>query len=261
MNYADYGTQVMLRRAYAQAAQQPIIGFTAPTILYDRMRALDPAVQELQTLVQTYVTRQAFKDSWSQYYGQWVAFYQKYLGSDANKLGAPVTDNAKFEAQIEDFRVRYQTYRDGYSKEVDANGQPLKAPAPISPLPPPPPPDTQPDDQKKSSWTLPWWAWMLGGVAVVGGGYWLYKRAIEVRDARRAIDKALPNTLGALVPGGHAMGTFVAEHSPARDPNPPKVISAGLAPDPEPHPAVAVSHFVRHQYAQDRVVANPYESE
>jgi hypothetical protein len=229
--YAQLGMEVMLRKAYAQAARSPITGgLSSPRIFADQMKSLDDAIGELKVMVETYVVRTVFKDSFNSFYNQWMKFYQ-----DAQTVSSRTTiqifDSEAFGLQIEDFRRRYIGFKDGYSKETDADGKPLNAPKLITPAPIPPQPDEQKKEEKKPGWTLPWYVWMLGGVVIVGGGYWVYKKALVVRDARREIDKALPSTLGSLMPGGHGVGTFIAKHSPANDPDHRILVPSGISGD------------------------------
>ena len=249
------GTAVLERQAYAQA-NQTSVGWTSPTIFYERMRSLDPAIQELNTLIGNYISRQAFRDSWKAYYAQWTKFYAESQEWQRKLTGPQIFENEAYGQQVEDFRRRYETYRAGYEAERNEKGE-----APPTPVTPTPRPDQRtPSD---SGIQIPWWVWMLGGVALVGGGYWIYKKALVVRDARREIDRALPDTLGGLMPGGHEVGTFVARHSPANDPsrplvmapvyhqNPPRPILAPIgiagdyAPSAPPHPMAHSSSYHR----------------
>lgn len=265
-NFVRTGTAILERQAYAKAqANRSSTGWTSPTVLYDRMNALDPAIQELQTLVQTYIVRTTFKDSWNDFYAQWNKFYNESKETVRRLTGPQILENKNYEATIETFRLRYEGYKAGYVAEKSMQNGPL--PTPITPTPPPPPPsdDKPPSPNKKDDGgiKIPWWVWMLGGVAVVGGVYWIYKKSLVVRDARRTIDRALPGTLGALMPaGGREFGTFVAKHSPANDPSTAlTLVPIGIAGDSSGFPSPPASPYGRDRdhFSRDRasVVRTP----
>lgn len=248
--YAQIGMEVMLRKAYAQAAREPIMGvkvggLSSPRYFADQMKTLDAAIGELMVMVQTYVTRTVFKDSYTQFFNQWMKFYID-AQTTASRATVQIYDSDAFGKQIEDFRQRYIGYKNGYSKETDADGKPLNPPRLITPPPLPPSPPSPPDGEKKS-WSVPWYMWVFGGILLVGGGVVIYRKALVVRDARREIDKALPSTLGALMPGGHRVGTFVAKHSPANDPD--ILVPSGIGGDmAEPEKRVEI----KRSYPQER---------
>lgn len=195
---------------HAQAHRDQI-GFVAPTLLYDQMRAIDASARSLGADFARNVdaqdpTRHAFED----WFGTvWTPFFQKTTGTLGAKLAnAFFTDD--IQKQIDTHRLELDGFYHQYAALHLASGQPVPAPsAPGVPVPPPASPETP-----APSWIpsfvpkieVPWYAWLvLGGVAV-GGGYVLYRVLMaaheEARETRRQILGS--PLLGTLLHAGDA---------------------------------------------------------
>lgn len=154
------------------AYAEPQIGFTAPTVIYEKMRDIQRAAAGLDADVQAHVTSAVFRHNWDTWYANWRAFFIKYQ-STSEKAGAIFyTDD--LNRQVETYRLQLLGFFDDYRKQTGTDGKPVPAPSGE-------PPTRAPDESNPiqllpgSGWSLPWWVWMLGGVAAVGAGYYLYR--------------------------------------------------------------------------------------
>lgn len=180
------------------------VGFTAPTIIYDKMRTIDASATDLDVKVHTYVADPAFVRAWEAWLARWIPFYQKYQ-SDWSRLGAAFYSD-DLNRQTEEFRSQLLSFIDQYRLQKQANGQPVPQPSAPPPLPANDPSPAQ------STFGLPWWVWFLGGVAAVGGAYWLYKRYETAQAQKKVLEQeVLPGLIG---PG-------LARAASAHDPSPP----------------------------------------
>ncbi len=256
-DYAKLGTIALLhqdarRRAYpAMTAEQarrrgvsypPAVshpqphttGWTAPTVIYAKMREIDPGARELNALFQANVRTKILLDAWNAWFPEWQAFFEKYQSAWAFSRWAVPFYSDDLAAQTEGKRQTYEKFRANYANERDAQGNPL--PPPSSPIPAVLPNSKDREDQE-SGITLPWWFWVLGGVALVGGGYYAYRVVKAGRQTladtgakQRALEGLLPRYLGP------DLGKAAQARAPASsDPNPPIDVAGdplrrGLAP-------------------------------
>lgn len=186
--------------------EEPVTGWTTPSIIYDRMRDIDTAASALDREIQTKVTRAAFRDHWGEWYKRWRAFFAKYQGAWA-KLGA-VTYTDDLASQVESWRQQLADFGDAYKLE---SGSSVPGIPPSPPVPPPP----LPNPTGIANLSVPWWVWMLGGVALVGTGYYLYTRFQDMRAKKHAVEGAMPSLLSA-----YGVPPQLAAASVAHDPNP-----------------------------------------
>jgi hypothetical protein len=187
------------------------VGWVNPTISYEQMRQIDASARELNALVTANVIRPVFKASWSEWYGRWRAFFDKYQ-SDYAKLGALFSTDALY-AQVQGFSADLVTYQDGYAKERDADGKPL--PASVTPAPKPVDPNAPPPPTSG----MPWWGWLLigGGTLTVGYlAYLAYKGAKREGDILAARGRALEGGLSKMLPGPFGEAYGAAGHDPAK---------------------------------------------
>jgi len=236
-DYAKLGTHTLLRRAHIKnrtpgASQaiarpgSPVIGWTAPTIIYDKMRHIDAGAKELNALMLANVRDPTLLAAWRAWYTQWLAFFDKYQGMFA-KLGA-VFYTDELATQTEGYRSTYESFRASYALQRDPNGLPLpQAQAPIPAVLTPG--ETKKEDGSSSGITIPWWIWALGGVGLTVGGYFLYKNltrtAHELRAKRRALDSTLPTLLQ-----GYGVPKEITQAGVATDPSRPRPAATVLAP-------------------------------
>jgi hypothetical protein len=227
-DYAKLGTQTLLRRANAKMfggavarPGHPVVGWTAPTVIYDKMRHIDAGAKELNALILANARDPILRAAWNAWYAQWLEFFAKYQGEFA-KIGALFyTDD--LAVQTEDYRKTYESFRATYSIKRDATGAPLPQPSTAIPgvLSPG---ATKREDGSSGGLEIPWWIWALGGVGVTVGGYLLYKKALELRAKRKALDAALPTLLQ-----GYGIPKEISQAAVATDPS-RRPTSTALAP-------------------------------
>lgn len=160
-----------------------VVGWTQPTIIYSRMRQIHASAEALDHDVKRYVADPLFQAGWDTWYHEtWLPFYQKYAGPDAQtgaKLSA-VFETDELARLTDAYRQQLEGFYEDYRKQQTRAGQPVPAPSGQSP--------TlgevhRPPKEGGSSVTgaVPWWAWMLGGAAVAGLGYYGYRRYRRMR--------------------------------------------------------------------------------
>lgn len=155
-----------------------VTGFTAPVIIYENMRAIDQDAARLDGNVNAYVADPVFRSAWAGWLVNWRAFRDRYLDSNAAKLGAVFyTDD--LARQVEIYRQQLAGWYADYTRQASTTGTPVPQ---ISSLGIPPlAPGQRTGPQGQSEPLLPWWAWMVVGVAAVGGGYFVYRRYVAPR--------------------------------------------------------------------------------
>jgi hypothetical protein len=190
----------------------------SPTLIYDAQRTIERTAQDLGPKIVTYVDRStpegaSFVAAWEAWDAQWQPFYAKYQTLEGKAGAIADTDNLnrrteEFRSQLIDLQRRYQTMK-----------QPGGAPVPAPGAPPPTPAQDQP---AQGSWLdsllgqkpgsgVPWWVWMLGGAALVGGGYLAYQHYQEAQRKKRVLEREV---LPALLPAGLARAA--AQHDAPR---------------------------------------------
>lgn len=212
MSYAKVGLGVATGGGVR--GQSARTGWTAPTVIYDKMRLIQQRAASLDADVLRNVEREAFRAAWGEWYKRWSAFFGKYQ-SDYAKLGA-VTYTDELNAQTDAFFKDIDGWYLGYMKEPGKGGTSIPPPtSPLPHVPELPKPGTEPPKEGISIW------WFVGGAIVLGAGYMMYKNLKAANETARAIAPAL---IGGMVnPAGTAV---LAAHNTAamqvgRDPAPP----------------------------------------
>lgn len=209
--YSHLGTAFLIHDAQRARGQvQPhTTGWTPPTSIYEKMRAIDASARELDALVQVNIRRPEWKTAWNAWMERWKAFFAKYQ-SDFAKFGALFyTDDLM--RQTEEHRRILEDFHRGYLAERDEKGNPL--PSPITPVPlPPPPPEKK---EESEGFKVPWWAWVLGGAVLVVGGYYFFKQARATAADLKAKHRALEGVLPRMLPGGVGQAAATHAHDPA----------------------------------------------
>lgn len=196
-------------RGYAETGASHSTGFTAPSTIWDKQNSINASADALNADILKNVGRQAFKDAWKAWYDSWKTFYGKYQQIMV-KLGVLFYSDT-LDKQTEEWRSQLLGWYDGYAREKDQSGQPLPFP---SGQPPSRAPDAPPGEDKEEGFHIPWWVWVAGTLAAVGGGYVLYQNYVR---AKRMATAALPLAMGASMgPVGYAMGSAYANDG--RDP-------------------------------------------
>jgi hypothetical protein len=169
-------------------------GFTAPTIIYEEMRAIDQDAARLDGNVNGFVADANFKASWNGWLANWRAFRDRYLDSNAAKLGAVFyTDD--LARQVEIYRQQLSGFYADYARQTSSTGGVVPAIAPLAV--PPIVPGQKTGPQGESEPLLPWWAWMLIGVGTVGAGYFVYRKYVAAQHTKRTIYReVLPRFIG-----------------------------------------------------------------
>lgn len=222
-NYAKVGLTATAERAS--------IGWTAPTVIYTKMREIQASAAALNTDIQTNITRAAFKTSWAAWFKEWQAFYEKYQ-SEWAKLGA-VTYTDDLNRQTEGYRDSMNGWFDAYRREKDEKGNPLPPPSGQAPMRPPPE-VLDPPKSAAEGFTVPWWGWALGGMAVCGLGYVLYRSYVQTKgDLDRKKNYLESNVVPSLLPGYYPPPQ-VSPQAVANDPS----RAMGYMPPHYPHPGL-----------------------
>lgn len=178
---SDFGL-ACLTAGQSVPANAAIIGFTAPTTTYDRMRSLQGEAAHLDANVQLYIPKASpLYAAWTAWYrDSWGPFYKKYASEDYStwsRLGAAFSsdDLATMELQYEN---QFRSLLDDYNRQPTAQGHSQS----------PSTPNTA-DQARGASGTfaLPWWFWVGTTVAVGGVGYFLYQRYKGVQETNRYI--------------------------------------------------------------------------
>lgn len=201
------------------------IGFTPPTVTYDKMRQIQAGAAALDSDIATYVTRAAFKSAWTDWYTRWRQLYDKYQpddpwGASAAKLAAAAYSD-ELAIEVEGWRKQLDGWYDAFRVEapnVRPSGQPS---------PPLPGPKDDPSGGGRSG--ISWWTvGLTAGVIVIVGGliYALYRAKKDVEKRHDAVVGLLPQ----LLPGPIGQAAYQAN---ARDPAfaaPSVIINAGGSP-------------------------------
>lgn len=230
----------MTQSAYAKARspkphEQPATtGWTAPTLIYEKMRQINVSASALNSDVTANVRRDAFKSAWSAWFASWSAFFQKYQGTGA-KLSALTFTDELFQ-QVLSFESQLVTWYDAYGREKDGD----KTVAPASGAPPVPnvpiPPSKElPDAPDTSGLVIPWWAWVIGVGALAGAGYMTYVYVKRAQAVRRMLDeKVVPGVLQMYGgPAGPQLASGYGQYiAAARDPQGTILLSSTPSPSP-----------------------------
>jgi len=204
------------------------------------MRQIESSAQDLGPKIETHVANDpAFVRAWEAWDRRWTEFYQKYQ-TDAAKAGAIFyTDD--LDRQVEAFRKEFLDFYGTYPSKLQANGQPVPRPA----APPPLPGERPPRGKDDGGWSLPWWVWVLGGVALVGAGYWGYLKYVELTAKRRAIEtRVLPRLIGPELAEAATAGDYPAPHRSPRSTRNAEALPLEYRPYRHPHLVPASNHEI-----------------
>lgn len=211
----------------ARPSRSVVVGFTSPTTIYEKMRSLDREADALNQDVLANVssdgTSGAYKRAWMAWYAQWKTFLAKTLDE---KVGNLLHTDA-LDAEVDVKRGEFGGFKRDYPLQHRPDGTLVPSPSVPVPAPLPKPGGGGPSSES----ILPWWAWMIGGIAVVGLGYLGYRKYQELTAKRRAIEtEVLPGVLGGFF--GPKTGRSLAKAATARDMLPPTVGRRDPSRDP-----------------------------
>lgn len=184
---------------------EPSTGWTSPSLIYDNMRLVNASAIATDLDITTHSKNEALKQAWATWYSSWKQFFAKHQGIYQKLGNAFHTD--ELAQQVEQWRRSLGNLQATYNAEGSVPR--LTNPIPEAPFVKPP--------EEKSSFTVPWWAWTMGGVLLVGAGYMIYRQVKELQAKKEALEKnVLPIVLGAQM--GPQLGPAVAQAAAARDP-------------------------------------------
>jgi hypothetical protein len=211
MRYADIGTQVQRNRSTTVAMGGIIPPLPGPAASLSsseaEMKAIDAQATSLlgdyQRNVASGEPHRAGYENW--FSTVWKPFFNKNTG-----LLGPFSNILRTDAlasQVEARRNELVGFRASYTTLVTPGGTPV--PPPTDPNVPQAPPVAPP--QPFLGMTIPWWAWLLGGVAVAGGGYLAYRSwkstREEIQRQQHEVFQVLPSMLGHDVQAAPACAT------------------------------------------------------
>jgi hypothetical protein len=272
-DYSKLGTHTLLHRANARHGRsqghrpgtaqavarpgRPVVGWTSPEIIYDKMRSIDSGAKELDVLMRTNVREPVVLAAWKAWYAQWLAFFARHQSKYAQFGTLLFMNTDELAGQTEEYRRTYESFRATYALQRDASGNPL--PQPSTPIPVVLTPGaTKKEDGSSGGIQIPWWFWVVGGVGVTVGGYFLYKNitrtAHELRAKKRALDTAMPTLLqGYGVPREISQAAVASDpsHRPSTMIVPSEIfVDAQIrdpAPRPEPRERPSYERHERHE--------------
>lgn len=190
-------------------APQPSTGWTTPSITYDNMRMVNASAIALDLDIQAHVQRPEFKKAWGEWLTAWKAFFEKHQGI-RQRLG-DLFNSDDIARLTEAYRQSLARWYDAYAAEPDV---PRATSVPPNSFEKPP--------EDKGGFTIPWWAWALGGAALVGAGFMIY-RQMKVLDKKREVleNNVLPMVMSAQL--GPQLGPAMSQAATAHDPGPQTV--------------------------------------
>lgn len=180
MSYADIGLDTIAGYRSSPDPQPPTpdssqdhIGFTAPELIWERMKQIDVSADNLDAAIKTNIQDPSFVTGWSSWLKSWKAMVAKYDGYLARVTALTYSDD--LAAQVESERQALLRWERSYKLEGLKQNQTLpNVPGGMPSDPSPPPP------KKPSGWMpsleVPWWAWALGIGAIAGLGALVYHR-------------------------------------------------------------------------------------
>lgn len=170
MSYDLIGLETLVDQEHGA----PSTGWTAPTLIWERMREISVAAAALDQQIKAKIKRPAFLSHWDDWYKHWRDLVARYDSWTAKLAAATYSDELAAEVEVQ--RKALQEWHQAYLNEDRAN-VPLPG-LPAEPIPPPPPPG-------HNGLHLPWWVWVLGGSAIIGGAFFIHKRYIATRQDPR----------------------------------------------------------------------------
>lgn len=203
------------------------VGFTTPSVIYDRMRQIDDAVHSLDRDVQRNVAKigatENFRLAWAAYVTRWNGFFERTMSFREKLLGTPFRSD-EIRDQANQFALELDRFVETYKLQPAADGG--SVPAPSGPRAPDilDPDHPKPRDDRSFWEKIPWWGYALG-VAFAGAvGYSFYRAASHAKRREEDLFKMLPQMLPSFGGGGYG-----------RDVPPPVTVNVA-APTPPPAP-------------------------
>jgi hypothetical protein len=182
----------------------PMIGYTSASIISNDIQAVNIDAARLESLMTANVVDAPLRAAWAAWYADWQAFYEYHQSQFQrfNSLFYSDTLAAQVEAKSRQLAALYADY--------NRVRNPATPPVPVPNVKQPKAEDAA-REQSVTGWNIPWWVWMLGGVAVVGAGYLAYRKAQQLRRVKGALETG-------VLPG--LIGQPLAKAAATRDPGP-----------------------------------------
>jgi hypothetical protein len=161
-----------------------VIGYTTPSVTYDRMRQIDASADSLDRDMKAFVSNAQTLAAWAQWLKGWKTYIAPFNLEDKGayesaKLWA-VLSSDDIARQVDSYRQQLDGWYLKYAKERLPNGQPVPDPSGL----PPTKGEIEADRAAKNNSSsapsvgLPWYFWLGLGVAGVGVLYLVYKQTV-----------------------------------------------------------------------------------
>ena len=194
---ADVGLSSITNAPVRFAADQPRFpqaqtastGFILPRIIYQKMRGIQASAEALNLDIQRYVRDPGFNNAWDAWFTQWRRLHDSYAGPTASILTkwGSTFETEELNKLVEENRRNLLGFYADYPRHTQPDGRPV-----------PPPSGQAPVEYIAPAFSIPWWIWALGGVAVAGVVYLGYRTARELTAKRKVLEtKVLPKLIGA----------------------------------------------------------------
>jgi hypothetical protein len=201
-----------------------------------KMEQIKTSADALNEDVMRNVADPAFRQHWADWYATWNKYYTDVNGLWSKLFSNPFHAN-EIDRQVESFRLNLLGWYDAYRAQRTQNNIPVPAPSGQ-----PPTPGKEPGKDTVTS-GLPWWFWLLSGIAVVGVSYLVYRKVQEGKAKAAYAHKYAPGILTRYL---GPLGKPAYEYTQAgRDVQEPNFMVSGHDPD-----AVAAP-FRLSRYAAD----------
>ena len=239
MSNAALGAMVMRMRAEPVGYRRPptpvTTGYVPQDLIFTKMNMVDAVAKELDRLIPN-IKRQAFRDSWSAWYGNWRKFYDSYQGIlNAPRRAGTIFFSDRLNEMVDSWVSQVKTYRRGYDSEESSSGASLPKPSTPEPDDPLPESPDMPGAIDYMIGKIPWWIWVtaIGGVAVAG--YVAYK---TMKNVQHTQDQILPMLPTLLAPEATVASKALSKsgHDPLRLPRPPVAGDCGCMAARDPGP-------------------------
>lgn len=192
MRYDMLGAEVIVGMADGGDPPSPSTGWTTPAIIYTRMDEIDVHANALNAAISQNVRRADFITHWNDWLNRWKKFYEAYQ-TTSKRMAAPFFTD-ELASQVESFRIQLGEFQAAYDAEGDGSFPAVPGTPPRPPNPPAPEPK---DASGIAKLSVPWWLWVLGGVAVAGGAYYVYGRIQYAREKNKQLQRMLPSVMMA----------------------------------------------------------------
>ncbi len=190
MTYAPYASPGPLQ-------PRARIGWTAPNIIYDDLRAMKVDADRLNALVAQSATLgvpdATYRSAWAAWYQNFNTFFDKTVGSTFNKAFVAPFETDELAQRVKTASGELNGFVADYNRAV-ATVQPT---AQMSAPPARDPKVDPPAAAAAGSSNLPWWFWVGATIAVGAGGYFLYQKYLAAQHTKRVLQReVLPELIG-----------------------------------------------------------------